>query len=190
MFSVLPAALRALIAVRLWGTPEAPATLQPLSFQLRHVHAVTNDSRNIFSTISTQTLAHDNTYTIRTRNILAHKAQSPSDYQSARFRSMRYMENEALAWDSVELRGPNVESRDTLRQLAEMTFDTYLQPGEKGWYDVGPEWNTVRPVLFTRSYHEAYASSLVLLVRMGARCRWSPRTYICVQRRVHRRGVH
>lgn len=61
-------------------------------------------------------------------------------------RSMRHMQDELqpLTWDEIPVAGPDVEKRETLLQLAKMTYDAYYEPGDKDWYDLGPDWNTVR----------------------------------------------
>ncbi len=58
---------------------------------------------------------------------------------------MRFGESVALGWEEDEVVGPDVEKRDTLLELAKMTNNAYLEPGEAGWYDLGGEWNVVSP---------------------------------------------
>jgi lipase ATG15 len=58
---------------------------------------------------------------------------------------MMRMENELLQWDQANVIGPDVESRETLLQLAMMTSNAYATgPDKKAeWYDLGSDWNTV-----------------------------------------------
>ncbi|EKM58524.1 uncharacterized protein PHACADRAFT_53577, partial [Phanerochaete carnosa HHB-10118-sp] len=49
-------------------------------------------------------------------------------------------------WDEDEIEGPDVESRKTLLNLAKMTNNAYLEPGEAEWYDLGGDWNVSYPV--------------------------------------------
>ncbi|KAJ8503022.1 hypothetical protein ONZ45_g11213 [Pleurotus djamor] len=55
---------------------------------------------------------------------------------------------EGLWEEPEEVVGPDVESRETLLELARMANDAYLEPGETGWYDLGEEWNTSYPFGF------------------------------------------
>lgn len=52
-----------------------------------------------------------------------------------------------LDWDETDVVGPNVHDRETLQMLGKMTNNAYSQPGDKDWYDLGPEWNSVRCLL-------------------------------------------
>ena len=46
-------------------------------------------------------------------------------------------------WEEDEIEGPDVEDRQTLLELAKMTNNAYLEPGEAGWYELSGEWNVV-----------------------------------------------
>ena len=48
-----------------------------------------------------------------------------------------------VEWDDEEIEGPNVEDRQTLLMLAKMTYNAYVEPQDKDWYDLGEGWPTV-----------------------------------------------
>jgi lipase ATG15 len=54
------------------------------------------------------------------------------------------MQSEPLFWKDLDVVGPNVEKRETLLQLAKMTYNSYIQPSDKDWYEIGVGWDTVR----------------------------------------------
>ncbi|EIN07181.1 alpha/beta-hydrolase [Punctularia strigosozonata HHB-11173 SS5] len=83
---------------------------------------------------------------IKTRRQTVYRPRSPAAYQSARWRSLRYGESEAIEWDRIELRAPDVRDRHTLVQLGRMAGDAYAFPGNKNWYDIDEIWNTTFPV--------------------------------------------
>lgn len=60
---------------------------------------------------------------------------------------MRDGQSDALLWEETDVVGPNVTNRMTLQTLAKMTNNAYYEPSEKGWYDLGPDWNAVRHVI-------------------------------------------
>jgi hypothetical protein len=143
MFSLLPVTLRVILASFLW--PKQPAvTPPPLTFELRHHHGVSNSSRVVFSDIAPSFAAQ--TFSVNTRAIDVHRPSSFSAFSSARMRSMRRDESELLQWDQASVVGPDVESRETLLQLATMTANAYAEGPENTseWYDLGSDWNTVR----------------------------------------------
>ena len=122
----------------------------PLHFELRHLHAVSPDARVLFHDVRkadvdalAATTAEPASYALRPRPVRAHRPRSLDALQRARVRSMRFMENEALEWEPIEVEGPDVESRETLLLLAKMTNNAYLEPGEAGWYELGDRWNVV-----------------------------------------------
>lgn len=144
MFSLLPNTLRFVLASFLW-TNQAPINdaTRPLEFQLRHAHALSNDSRVIFSDISPSFGAAE-TWSVETRPVLTHRPPSLSEFSAARLRSMRHMQSESLLWREENIVGPDVEKRETLLQLAKMTSNSYFAPGDASWYDLGSDWNVVR----------------------------------------------
>ncbi|TFY64357.1 hypothetical protein EVJ58_g2688 [Rhodofomes roseus] len=104
-----------------------------LSFQLRHYHA------NLEADPSTD-------YSLRSRAVKTHRPVSLSALAEARTRSIRFAQSALLDWDEDEVLGPDVESRETLLELAKMTNNAYLEPGEAGWYELGGDWNVSYPV--------------------------------------------
>ena len=57
---------------------------------------------------------------------------------------MRHAESQALQWDEEEIVGPDVESRETLLELAKMTNNAYVEPEDPYWYDLEGKWSEVR----------------------------------------------
>ncbi|GLB35645.1 putative lipase (class 3) [Lyophyllum shimeji] len=122
MLQILPTALRTLIVWLLWSGDNntAPA---PLRFQLRHEHGVTNDSLTIFANTPPSLAAE--TYDIAPPLVRRH--------------------SEPLRWTDEEVKGPNVQQRETLLQLAKMTYNSYVTPKDSDWYDLGRRWNASFP---------------------------------------------
>jgi putative lipase involved disintegration of autophagic bodies len=142
MLNVLPNTLRFLIAAFLWPTSDRDAG-SPITFQLRHQHAVTNESRIVFSDVP-QSFTADTYYRISTTKVKAFRPESSTAFANARMRSMRQMQTEPLNWWDTDVPGPDVTKRENLLLLANMTHNSYYDVGEKGWYDLGSGWNTVR----------------------------------------------
>ena len=131
-------------------TPPARVTHPaPLQFELRHLHAVSPDARVVFSDVRPSDLraaalaGEPASYAVRPHAVKAHRPRSREAFDRARVRSMRFGESEAIDWDEVEVEGPDVEDRETLLELAKMTNNAYLSPGEQGWYDLGDKWDVV-----------------------------------------------
>ncbi|THH15566.1 hypothetical protein EW146_g4941 [Bondarzewia mesenterica] len=125
-----------------------PPTLQ---FELRQQHAVTPSAHVYFSDVpalraTANGVAHRPSYSLNTRPIKTHKPQSAEAFTSARVRSMRRGESEALRWDEDEVPGPDTEKRETLLMLAKMTSNAYMEPGDNGWYDLEGNWTVHAPV--------------------------------------------
>ena len=144
LWDFLPSALRALIISThlVTPTPEPPA----LEFQLRHHHAVAANStspRIIFAD-APQSFHTTSEGSIYTRLVTIHRPSSFSAFNSARFRFRNPLDIEPLRWDSSEVPGPDYTRRDVLLQLAKMTYNSYYEPSNKEWYDLGEDWNNVR----------------------------------------------
>jgi len=58
---------------------------------------------------------------------------------------MKFGQSLSLAWDDEELTAPDVESRETLLELAKMTNNAYVEPDDPAWYDLGANWTTAYP---------------------------------------------
>lgn len=120
----------------------------PLRFELRQFHAVTSDARVLFHDAGgphNLDAAVSSDFQVGTRKLRSHRPSSYEAFSRARTRSLHFEESEALDWDEDEIEAPDVNSRETLLTLAKMTNDAYLNPGEPGWYDLGGDWNVVRP---------------------------------------------
>lgn len=80
---------------------------------------------------------------------------------------MRGARSDFSIWDEDEIVGPDVNDRNTLLTLAKMTSNAYFNgPSEKGWYDLGQEWNNVCIVPFILL--SCLISTLELSIRLGA----------------------
>ncbi|EGN97866.1 hypothetical protein SERLA73DRAFT_182624 [Serpula lacrymans var. lacrymans S7.3] len=142
MFDILPLTLRFLIGSFLWIKEPSVATSPPLTFQLRHEHALSNSSLIIFSDIAPSFAPE--VYGVNTASVRAHKPVSAAAFHSARFRSMRYAQSEPFLWEDIEVQGPNVEDRQVLLTLAKMTSNAYVESTDKEWY-AQDGWNKSLP---------------------------------------------
>ena len=137
--NILPNALRYLVASYILPQ-QVPAP--SMRFELRHVHGTAaNTSRIVFADVPPRSqFTHEMTYNIGTVPMKIHKARSQKDFFSVR--SGQSIGSE-LMWDETDVIGPDVRDRETLRMLAKMTNNAYYNElGEKGWYDIGSDWNT------------------------------------------------
>lgn len=133
LYGLLPSALQFLITSLLWKEelPRPPGN--SLTFELRHEHAVANGSLLVFSDVPKfrQLSGEDD------RLQYSVKTQATQSHVFTQFLN---------TWGGVEVPGPNVTDRETLYTLAMMTNNAYYQdPDKKGWYDLGPDWNSVNP---------------------------------------------
>ncbi|TRM57156.1 Alpha/Beta hydrolase protein [Schizophyllum amplum] len=148
LWDILPSALRAMIfSSYLVSPPESqpPASLQ---FQLRHHHAVATNtsSRIIFADVpESQALHATSQSSITTRPVTIHRPSSFSAFNSARFRFRNPLDLVPLRWDASDIPGPDYTRRDVLLELAKMTYNSYYEPSNKEWYDLGEEWNNTSP---------------------------------------------
>ncbi|KAG6865975.1 hypothetical protein C0991_009977 [Blastosporella zonata] len=142
---MLPATLTSLLVAftHIFSTNSLDKIERPshaLQFQLRHLHAVSDSAHVVFSDVQPRTLdAHSNDqgpfsdlYTIRSRKISSFRPPSFQAFSNARIRSIRFGQSEHLQWNEEEIVGPDVERRETLLELAKMTNNAYLVPGEAG----------------------------------------------------------
>jgi lipase ATG15 len=158
----------------------------PLKFELRHLHAVSSSSATVlFSDVlspellQTHTLSDPSgstkaTYSIHTNSIKTHRPSSFASFSNARLSSLRFGRNEWVDWEEDEILGPNVDSRETLLELAKMTSNAYLEPDEAGWYALNGTWNVVRLSPFP-IYFKSNMFNPVLSFWMGTRERWVSR---------------
>ncbi|KAK7691229.1 hypothetical protein QCA50_006332 [Cerrena zonata] len=141
LYNYLPNALQYLLATYIF-TPQV-TTPGPLRFGLRHEFGLTNSSRPVFSNIHAASQLTYDAYEITTQRTPTYRPRN----QDAFFRS-RHFSSEArreLGWEETELEGPDVNDRETLLMLAKMTANAYSRPGQKDWYDLGPDWNNSYP---------------------------------------------
>jgi len=82
---------------------------------------------------------------LRTRRTTVYRPRSLEAFNDARMRSI-YMSQSPInpiEWEMKEVRGPDVEDRHTLAQLARMSGDAYALPGRSNWWEVDQAWNQV-----------------------------------------------
>ena len=132
----LPNALQYLLASYL--LPSTPPPSRSLTFSLRHEYGQHN-ARPVFADTPTQLVQQ--TYSVETRDLKTHRPHSQHAFTSAR---MRGAVSDFGIWDEEDTIGPDVNNKDTLLMLAKMAANAYeTGSSEKGWYNLGPEWNTV-----------------------------------------------
>ncbi|KAH8100359.1 Alpha/Beta hydrolase protein [Cristinia sonorae] len=142
LYNFLPHALQYLLASYLSPQPP-PTTSSSLTFSLRHEYGLNDASRTVFADTPPSAQLSAQTFTVDTSNVRTHKLRSQYSSASARLRGSR---SDFSTWDEDEIIGPNVSDRNTLVTLAKMTSNSYYNgSGDKGWYDLGPEWNSSYP---------------------------------------------
>ncbi|KNZ73790.1 Putative lipase ATG15 [Termitomyces sp. J132] len=82
---------------------------------------------------------------VRTRPTTVFRPRSLDALHHARLRSLHNQESEMVEWDELIVSGPDVEDRHTLSQLARMSGNAYVLPGQKNWYEVDAAWNVSFP---------------------------------------------
>lgn len=134
-----------------WGrflprASQAPLT-RDLHFQLRHQHASTLKGGVVFSDVSRSQLSVSSLsgHTLRSKPIKTYRPSSVAAHQRTLSRSQlsAQSELEPLQWDEDEVPAPDVESRDTLLELAKMTYNAYVDHNDTSWYDLDGKWNVV-----------------------------------------------
>lgn len=151
MLSALPTSLQLLIAplLLLWfqEAPQEPFDTRlewTQTFTLRHEHALTNDSRILFTDSHPQQASfslssnHDR-HVIKSNGITIHRPKSFAAFDHAR---TDYM-TDADLWVQASAPAPRVDDRETLLSLAKMTNNAYYTPDEKGWYSLGSSWGNL-----------------------------------------------
>ena len=117
-----------------------------LTFKLRHLHAHSG-SQIVFSDVGMDgQLVSEKMFNLRTRRVKVHRPRSHESFVRARWRSLLHAESTDLPWDEDEVEGPDVSDRETLLLLAKMTYDAYVEPTDKDWYDLGDKWSIVSRV--------------------------------------------
>lgn len=119
-----------------------------LRFELRHLHAVSPSAHVLFHDVvpSDRRLSAglaSESYALNTRSVRTYRPISHAAFLRAQTRSLWFRESEPLEWQEVDVIGPDVESRETLLELAKMTNNAYLEFNETGWYDLSEKWNVV-----------------------------------------------
>ncbi|KAF8646690.1 hypothetical protein AX16_007103 [Volvariella volvacea WC 439] len=151
---LLPNALQLLLATLLSPEHQQTGVNPPgegeITFELRHLYATTDSGRNVFSDIhSTSAVAAANsTYTIPT-TLLTTSRQRPRDCHpdSAAISHHNLDPETAIEWDDHHVVGPRTDKRQTLLQLAKMTFNSFYDgpDGHQEWYELDPYWKKNHP---------------------------------------------
>ncbi|KAG6879617.1 hypothetical protein C0992_000645 [Termitomyces sp. T32_za158] len=127
------------------------ATAHPLQFQLRQLHAVSRFAHVAFSDVQPRTVdihpkeLNSDSYTIQPRKVTSFRPRSFQEFLEARTRPLFLGQSEPFRWDEEETIGPDVESRETLLELAKMTNNAYVSPNDPEWYDLGKGWKDSYP---------------------------------------------
>ncbi|KAI0315270.1 alpha/beta-hydrolase [Amylostereum chailletii] len=128
-----------------WTTEEDITPVPPtLSFQLRHLHAVSPSANVLFHDVP-QVTSFQEPYLAKSRLIRTARPSSMEAFQVARRRSREEGVSEDLQWVYDEILGPDVESRETLLTLANMTSNAYTSPDKKDWHPLDANWTTNYP---------------------------------------------
>lgn len=142
------------INLEFWIAEDARITESPtLRFELRQTHALSPSARIVWSDAPQAAVTNsfgghsspERFYSARTRTLKTSRPVSHEAFLRARSLSRFTRQSAKLDWEEDEVVAPDVESRQTLLELAKMTNNAYLEPGEAGWYDLGGKWNVVRP---------------------------------------------
>ncbi|KAH9939429.1 Alpha/Beta hydrolase protein, partial [Amylocystis lapponica] len=123
--------LQYILAYFLWSQDVVEP--QPRRFELRHEHGLSPSSRVVFSDIASSANLAQPEFSVKSSQLSVYRPSSPSAFSSARFRGANGNA------------GPDVRDRESLLQLAKMTNNAYAVPGDKDWYDLGPDWNNSYP---------------------------------------------
>jgi len=141
----LPATLQALISTILWAPSIREPQNAPITFQLRHQHSITKDSRIVFSDFGPQVSfdGDERQFTIGAVNAKVPRPESFSAFTAAR-RNRQPGITPALNWNDWDVLTPDVSKRSTLLQLAKMAFNTYAIDNSTAgeWYDISEGWSS------------------------------------------------
>lgn len=126
------------------------ALIPSVELQLRQYHAVAADAQILFHDADEQQFdsayvppSTYPSYAIRTKRTTSNRPFSFDEYMHTRSLSIRGEPYRQVEWGEDEVTAPDVGSRQTLLELAKMTNNAYLEPGEVGWYDLNGQWNVV-----------------------------------------------
>ncbi|KAF8959688.1 Alpha/Beta hydrolase protein [Flammula alnicola] len=141
----LPATLQGLISTLLWATAPNEPSASPITFQLRHRHGVTNDSRIIFSNLdpATSFSGEESQFTIQVQNDKVPRPESHAAFMAGRSNYQPGM-TPAVDWRDWEVPTPDVSKRSTLLQLSQMAFNAYAPDNSSAsdWYDLSDGWRS------------------------------------------------
>ncbi|KAJ7227463.1 alpha/beta-hydrolase [Mycena pura] len=125
-----------------------PKPPSPLSFELRHLHAVSPSAQVVFADVPQRAgVLSDDSHTLLTRKIRSYKPPSFALHAQAREQSRRFGQSLPFEfpWDEQEVVAPDVEDRFTLLELAKMTNNAYVDPDDEAWYELGANWTVSYP---------------------------------------------
>ncbi|KAJ3720828.1 alpha/beta-hydrolase [Lentinula guzmanii] len=128
---------------------EPPISSPQLYFELRHLHAVSSSAQVVFQDVPALAAPTDlqlnRSLTVGARRVLSYRGPDYDSQWTARVQSMRFGQTQSLTWEPEIISGPDVESRETLLQLAKMSNNAYVAIGDPAWYELGEEWNNTYP---------------------------------------------
>ncbi|KAJ7707369.1 alpha/beta-hydrolase [Mycena rosella] len=151
---MLPAALTTLLVTLLSlltdfpDVDNLPSPPPPLSFELRHLHAVSPSAHVVFADVPRRAaVLSENAHTVQTRTIRTFKPPSFALHAQARAQSMRFGQSllQDFPWEEEEIPAPDVEDRNTLLELAKMSNNAYVDPDDPAWYELGANWTVSYP---------------------------------------------
>lgn len=129
---MLPAALTSLLVSLLsllTDSPDVetvPAPPPTLSFELRHLHAVSPAAHVVFADVPQRAQAlEDNSHALQTRTIRTYRPPSFALHAQARQQSMRFGQSllQDFPWEEDEIPAPDVEDRMTLLEQVVWILD-------------------------------------------------------------------
>ncbi|KAJ7145139.1 alpha/beta-hydrolase [Mycena crocata] len=151
---MLPAALTSLLVSLLsflpdFRAPDIVETPPPrLSFELRHLHAVSPSAHVVFSDVPRHAgILSANSHTLQTRRTRSFKPPSFALHAQARAQSMWFGQSllQDFPWEEDEIPAPDVEHRSTVLELAKMSNNAYVDPEDPAWYELGADWAVSYP---------------------------------------------
>jgi len=114
-----------------------------LTFQLRHLHTISDDNRILFTNVnpgSQQSSFSNGGFTVKTTSVKAHRPRK----LSLLTQDPEGFSQDGASWIEEDIVGPNITDRETLRLLAKMTSNSYLETTDDPlWYDLGGNWTAV-----------------------------------------------
>ncbi|KAJ7471489.1 alpha/beta-hydrolase [Mycena galericulata] len=151
---MLPTALTSLLASLLslltdsLDAEPVPPPPPTLSFELRHLHAVSPSAHVVFADVPQRAgILGDNSHALKTRTIRSYRPPSFALHAQARAQSMWFGQSllQDFPWEEDEISAPDVEDRVSLLELAKMSNNAYVDLNDTAWYELGANWTVSYP---------------------------------------------